>query len=208
VPEKGTGTTFPDHWRRQGWLEGCTPVPLGEQRERFRALVRDMRQRGETYTSQLSMLTLAGLNRPNSSKEQPHSILANLLQGAAIKGQEEAELLLWQSRLILQLGEIFDGEQADLNSALATIAKRQDRLLAELCDGEENPFSIPVSIQDTCRETDTILRHRLKAWTRFCFHGDTTAPGLLITSHQTAMDLLQEVFEKIRGKSAQPLASL
>ena len=206
-PEHGPETTCLDRYRQQGQLHTFTPAPLGEQRERFCALVQDMRRRGGEYTSQLSMLTLAGLNR-RDHPESHRSILSSLLERSDIKEQNEAERLLWQSRLMIKLGEFYDLEQAHLHSALRAITQRQDSLLAELCEEEENPFVLPAAPQDDGQETGGILRHRLKAWTRLCFHGGSPAPGLLVTGHRTAMDLLQEVYEKRWRHSARPLASL
>jgi len=206
-PEQGTETVFIEQCRQRGRLQGFTPAPLGEQRDRFRALVQDMRRRGDAYTSQLSMLTLAGLNRRNHP-ESHHSILSDLLQRSDIKEQQETELVLWQSRLIVTLGEFFDIEQAELNRALHEITHRQDTLLADLCEEEENPFVLPVTAQDTGHETDGILRHRLKAWTRLCFYDGRPVPGLLVTRHRMAMDLLQEVYEKRHRQSVRHLARL
>jgi hypothetical protein len=205
--EQGAETAFIELCRQRGHLQAFTPAPLGDQRERFRALVQGIRRSGDTYTSQLSMLTLAGLNRRNQP-ESHHSLLSGLLQRSDIREQKETELLLWQSRLIVKLGELFDIEQAELSKALREIAHRQDSLLAELCEEEENPFVLPASVQDANQETDGILRHRLKAWTRLCFHDANPVPGLLITRHRTAMDLLQEVYEKLYRQSARPLISL
>lgn len=206
-PEQGAETAFSEQCRRQRRLQRFTPIPLGGQRDRFIALMQDMRRRGEAYTSQLSMLTLAGINR-HDHRESHHSILSNLLHHGDIKEQQEAELLLWQSRLIVKLGEFYDIEQAELSSALHAITSRQDTLLAELCEEEENPFVLPGTNWDTGQETDGILRHRLKAWTRLCFYGGNSAPGLLVTRHQTTMDLLQEVYEKLFRNSPRQLISL
>ncbi|MDR2550091.1 MAG: hypothetical protein LBD10_07840 [Desulfobulbus sp.] len=206
-PEQRTATAFTERCRRQGRLGAFTPVPLGEQRERFLALAQDIRRCGDTYISQLSMATLAGLGR-RGNPEQPHAILADLLRGADIREQEQAELMLWQSRLMLELGEAYDIQQAELNEALRTIARRQDSLFAELCEEEEHPFALPTAGQDDGPETDTILRHRLKAWTRLCFHGRRSAPGLLVSRHRTAIDLLQEIYEKRWRQSARLLAEI
>ena len=77
--QQGVTPSFIEHSQQLGRLQRFTPVPLGDQRERFLALVHDMRQRGVDYTSQLSMLTLAGLNR-----REPTGVTtlnpANLLQ--------------------------------------------------------------------------------------------------------------------------------
>jgi hypothetical protein len=205
--EQGTTAPFVELCQQSGRLRRFTPAPLGDQRERFLALVHDMQRRGVDYTRQLGMLTLAGLNR-RDHPESKHSILSDLLKRSDIKEQEETNLLLWQSRLILKLGEFFDIEQVELNRALHEIANRQDALLAELCEEEDNPFVLPSSMRDAGQETDAILRHRLKAWSRLCFHNESTVPGLLITSHQAGMDLLQEVYEKLLPHSARKLVSL
>jgi hypothetical protein len=199
--------SFIEHCQQEGRLRRFTPVPLDDQRERFLALVHDMRRRGVDYTSQLSMLTLAGLNR-RDQPESKHSILSSLLQRSDIKEQEEAELLVWQSRLILQLGEFFDEEQGELNKALREITNQQDTLLADLCEEEDNPFVLPTGTQNTSQETDGLLRHRLKAWNRLCFHDGNPAPGLLVTSHGAVMDLLQEVYEKRHRQNARLLVRL
>ncbi|WP_310600407.1 hypothetical protein [Desulfobulbus sp.] len=206
-PEQRTATAFMDRCRQRGRLAAFTPVPLGKQRERFLALARDIRHRGDTYISQLSMTTLAGLGR-RDQPDPPHAILAGLLRGADIREQEQTELMLWQSRLMLELGEAYDIEQAELSDALQTIARRQDTLFAELCEEEEQPFALPAAGQDDGPEADTILRHRLKAWTRLCFHGGRSAPGLLVSRHRTAIDLLQEVYEKRWRQSALLLAEI
>jgi len=206
-PEQRTASAFIERCRQQGRLGAFTPVPLGDQRERFLALARDIRRRGDTYISQLSMITLAGLGR-RDNPDQPHTILTSLLRGADIKEQEQTELMLWQSRLMLELGEAYDIDQTELSDALRTIAHKQDTLFAELCEEEENPFALPAAGQDDSPEADTILRHRLKAWTRLCFHGGRTAPGLLVSRHRTAIDLLQEVYEKRWQQSARLLAEI
>src|SRR5665647_2121596 len=59
--EKDLSTHFTEQLLQQGTLQLFTPVPLGEQRQRFLALTGDMQKRQDDYTSQLSMLTLAGL---------------------------------------------------------------------------------------------------------------------------------------------------
>lgn len=205
--EYGLLAPFIERCQQLGRLQMFTPSPLGDQRERFLSLVNDMKRRGVDYTSQLSMLTLAGLNR-RDHPESKHSILSNLLQRGDIKEKKEADLLLWQSRLILKLGEFFDIEQAELNTALHEIAGREDTLFAELCEEEDNPFVRRTNMQNTSQETDGILLHRLKAWTRLCFHDGNPVPGLLVTRHRAAMDLLQEVYENLYRQSARHLISL
>lgn len=205
-PDHRTATAFIERCRQQGRLRTFTPAPLGEQRERFCALAQELRRRGDAYISQLSMLTLAGLGRRDTS-EPSHAILSSLLHGAGIREHEQTELMLWQSRVMIELGEAYDIEQVELHNALDAIARRQNSLFAELREEEEPPFVLPVAGQEDSPETENILRHRLRAWTRLCFHGGAPAPGLLVSRHPAAIDLLQEVYERRWGQSARLLAS-
>jgi hypothetical protein len=207
--EAKLSTPFIEQLLQQGTLRMFTPVPLGGQRERFLALTGDMQKRGGDYISQLSMLTLAGLNR-RERPETKNAILSALLHSSKIDSRkEEEELLLWQARLVLKLGEFFDAEQAELNEALRNIAGRQDDLLAELREETDNPFSLTASLQDSDQKTDGILQHRLKAWSRLFFHAPSPVqPQVFITRHETVIDILQEVFEKNYRQSAWQIASL
>ena len=194
---------------QQGTLQLFTPAPLGDQRERFLALTGDMQKRRDDYTNQLSMLTLAALSRREQT-ETKNSILTNLLKIGKIDNRnEEEELLLWQSRLMLKLGEFLDTEQAELNEALRDITSRQDDLLAELREETDSPFSLTAGLQGSDHKSEAILQHRLKAWSRLYFHAPHQAqPQVFITDNEAALDTLQEVFENNHRLSARKIASL
>jgi len=206
---KDPSTHFIEQLLHQGTLQLFTPVPLGEQRERFLALTGDMQKRRDDYTSQLSMLTLAGLSH-RERIETKNSIITNLLKNGNIDNRnEEEELLLWQSRLMLKLGEFFDAEQADLNKALRNITSRQDDLLAELREETDSPFSLTASLHASGHLTDGILQHRLKAWSRLFFHDAPRGqPQVFITRHETVLDTLQEAYEKNHRQSARQIVRL
>jgi len=209
--DQDRSTPFIEQLLQHGILQLHTPIPLGVQRQRFLALTGDIKNRRDDYASQLSMLSLAGLSR-REQQESKNSILTELLHSGKIAPcQEEEEQVVWQSRLILKLGEFFDAEQADLDSALRMIASRQDALLAALRE-EEDILLEPRSPRPAAGfHTDGILQHRLKAWSRLYFHeADPVPPAVqvFITSHTAAFDILQEVLEKHRQQSPRLLVSL
>jgi hypothetical protein len=191
-----------------GRLGSFTPAPLGPERDRFMALVEDMRRNGADYTTQLSMLTLAGLQRGGQQRESSGSLISDLLKRTDIRTEEVAQLQLWQSRLMLKLGEWFDAQQTDIGSALSHITTRQQDLFQELREEDELPFSQPSEAGQSSAESASMLKHRLKAWARLYFHDLEQTPRLLITRHALAMELLQEVYEKIRRQEASVLVSL
>ncbi len=203
-----TDSIFIRRCQDQGRLQTFTPAPLGEQRQRFMALVADMQRHGADYTSQLSMLTLAGLHRTGEQQESPHTLISDLLQRTDIRENKEEQLELWQSRLMLKLGEWFDHQQADIDTTLSHIASRQNALVQALREEEENPFSFTAELGESTRQPDALLRHRLKAWTRLWMHDQNQSLGILVTRHGLAMEQLTEVYEKISGQTAAPLVSL
>ena len=109
---------------------------------------------------------------------------------------------------MLKLGEWSDLQRADIDSALTRITSRQSALLQELREEEENPFSANASTGESSRESEAMLRHRLKAWTRLCFSTLDQLPGLPVTRHSMAMDQLLEVYEKRHGQLLSPLLRL
>ncbi len=206
---KEHSSLFIEQLLQQGLLQLITPVPLGKQRERFLALMEDMKRRGGDYTNQLSMLTLAGLTR-RQEEETKNTILTSLLHSGNIENRkEEEDLLLWQSRLMLKLGEFFDADQADLEKALQNITNRQDDLLSELREDTDNPFPLPAGSLNLNSKAEGILPHRLKAWSRLYFQGSApTQPQFFITFHHAVIDTLQEVFEKNHQQSARFITSV
>lgn len=194
--------------REKGRLSSVTPAPLGKERDRFMALVEDMRRNGADYTTQLSMLTLAGMPRGGRQKESTTSLISDLLKRTDIRTDEETQLQLWQSRLMLKLGEFFDSQQSAIGSALSHISERQQDLFQELREEEELPFTPTGASKQVSAESQSMLQHRLKAWARLYFHAPQQPPALLITRHALAMELLQEAYEKLSKQEALPLLSL
>lgn len=210
--DQDRSTPFIEQLLRHGTLRLHTPLPLGVQRQRFLALTGDIKNRRDDYASQLSMLSLAGLSR-REQQETKNSILTELLRSGKIAPcQEEEEQIIWQSRLLLKLGEFFDAEQADLNSALRMISGRQDALLAALREEEDILLEPRNPGSGAGLHTDAILQHRLKAWSRLFFQEtDPVQPQqvqVFITGHAAAFDILQEVFEKRRQQSPRLFVSL
>lgn len=190
-----------------GKLHPFAPVPLGEERQRFLALVEDMRRHGADYISQLSMLTVAGLQRGDQA-ESSQALVTDLLKRSDIRSREKEQIRLWQARLMLKLGEWHDRQQADIATALGAIASRQESLLQQLREEDDDSFALTAEIAGHSREEETMQRNRLKAWGRLALHGQDLAAAMPITRHAASLDLLQEIFEKRAATPAKPLFRL
>lgn len=202
-----TDSTYLRQCQEAGMLRPLSPVPLGDDRQRFLALVEDMRRHGADYISQLSMLTVAGLQR-NEQVESSQALVADLLKRSDIRSREAEQMRLWQSRLILKLGEWHDRQQADIDTALGEISARQESLLHALREEDDAPFSLTAEMTEHRRETATMLRHRLKAWCRLAVHDQHLPAGIPITRHAAVLDQLQEMCEQRQTIPAKSLAQL
>ena len=190
-----------------GRLSPFAPIPLGEDRQRFLALVEDMRRHGADYIAQLSMLTVAGLQR-SDQVESSQALVTDLLKRSDIRSREEEQVRLWQARLMLKLAEWHDRQQADIATALGEISSRQESLLHQLREEDDESFALTAEIAGHSRGEETMQRNRLKAWVRLALHAQDLPAALPITCHAAVLDQLQELFEKRTATTAQPLAWL
>jgi len=182
------------------------PSPLGEQRERFLALIKDLKNRRDDYAAQLKNLSLSGIGR-RSKSESKTSIIASLLQSKSVaeKKQEEQEMLLWQARLLLKLGEIFDADQLELQRDLDKITQLESGLFSELRKEQGEPFSLTQTISSASGHTDGLQHLRLKAWSRLYCLGKKSqeACHCFVTTNKDAVELLVDEYEQLRERSTQ-----
>ena len=186
------------------------PAPLLDNRERFLRLVHDLQDRRDDYAGQLSYLSLAGLG--NSRKtETKTSIISTLIKQTGIQEEQDEQrvMTLWQARLLLKLGEIFDREQGDLQDNLERISVREKGLLDELRKDNEQPFSLSKIIPANSEKTDSQLRLRLKAWSRlFGLGSHPIASSIFITTSRDALDLLSEHYESLHKEYPKKIVTL
>lgn len=186
------------------------PAPLLDNRDRFVHLIHDLQHRRDDYAGQLSRLSLASLG--NSGKtETKASIISSLLKQSGIQEEQDEQrvMILWQARLLLKLGEIFDREQKDLQENLERISVREKGLLDELRKDDEQPFSLSKIISANSEKTDSQLRLRLKAWSRlFGLGSHPIAYSIFITTSRDAFDLLTEHYESVHEKHPQKMLTL
>jgi len=184
------------------------PAPLLDNRDRFVRLVHDLQHRRDDYAGQLSHLSLAGLGNSGQT-ETKTSIISTLLKQTGIQNEEDEQraMILWQARLLLKLGEIFDREQKDLQENLERISVREKGLLDELRKDNEQPFSKITTASS--EKTDSQLRLRLKAWSRlFGLGSHPITASVFITTSRDAFDLISEHYESVHEKHPQKILTL
>ena len=194
-----------------GLVRFTCPAPLAENRDRFLQLVHDLQHRRDDYAGQLSNLSLAGLGSREGT-ESKTSIIGTLLKQTGIeqtKEDEERAMVLWQARLVLKLGEIFDLEQKELQEHLNKISDREQGLLEKLREENEQPFSLTRALNNAGSITDGQLRLRLKGWSRlFALGNEQIAGSVFITTNRETLDQLSEHYESIHNRQPKQILSL
>ncbi len=199
------------------------PAPLAEDRDRFLALLRDIRSRPEDYAGHLGNLS-AGLGNMVRPNEQEHAIMDTLLRQTGIrtgsgehtpqaeKGQEKnaSSVRLWQARLLLKLGESVDRNQAEIRRNLDRMTRQQEDLLKDLREGREGKFSELIPLFSTDNEIPLQQqRLRLKAWTRlFALSQGQFETTAFISSSPDTVEALLKHYRQEHTKTAKQLLSL
>lgn len=202
-----------DEMARESLLGVEVPAPLHADRDRFVRLLADLRNRRDDYAARLRHVALAGMSSASRPRaESRSSILTMLLSGGGLTGDgaDGRTMLLWQARLILKLGEMFDAEQALLDAELRRIREKEEQLLNRLRSEEEAVFPLTGGLAAAASPaSEDMGRLRCRAWARLFALGDAPLEqaGIFLSADADAVDLLLEQFEIWAGEKPQHLLS-
>ncbi len=182
-------------------LKLIAPAPLREDRDRFLHLIQDVASRRDDYLNQLSALRLAGLHT-----HQEESITTIKGQVRSPKEEDKNREILWQARLLLKLGELFDQEQQEIAAQLSEIEAREDALFNELRKEADSSFSLTQDIFQSQGESDNLMPHRIKAWSQFYCLGDqhlTSELSVFITDQTETVTRIRDA--QVEGLAFDPM---
>jgi len=204
VEEEHTTGDTADIFTTGGLCQAHTPVPLGENRDRFLRLIRDIRERKDDYAAQLSALTVASLSQKKSSiDDSQHGIIASLLgsQGVQAEPEQDDDVELWQARLVLKIAELLDREEEEVAMQMALLDDEEEGLFktlqGELDDEEESLFDELKQLrQNISQPTSSTITNRLSAWSKL-YRAEAVAPQAIWLTHlEEAGDLLLERYQE------------
>ncbi len=216
VEDNETVDNSADIFKTSGHCQAHTPSPLGQNRDRFLHLIRDIRERKDDYAAQLSMLTVASMSGKKASLEDSsQGIVTSILGGHGLKttNDKEDDVLLWQARLVLKIGEILDQEEEDVAMQMALLDDEEDGLFktlqGELTDEDENLLDELRQIKEKIiRPSAGAIKNRLSAWTRFYNSGDMQNHKIWLTHMVEAADSLLERYETLHNHAATKIADI
>ena len=204
-----------DQLEQAGLAEVHVPAPMGGDRDRFVALIHDLTSRPGDYAAQLKHLSLAGIGQAGRLGEESKGSIITTLMGSGSGSKdspvdEKTDQVLWQARLVLKLGEIFDADQMALRRQMEQIEAREKGLLAELRREEPQPFDFTRQLQVGEGSMDGMPRLRLKAWSRlFCLGSEKREDfSAFITANQDGFDLLVEEYEREKEGQVRTLVDI
>lgn len=199
-----------DIFLERGLCQVHTPLPLGDDRDRFVHLLKDLQERKDDYAAQLSALTIANLSqKENSDDESRTAILSTLLGSDTISKEEtneEEEARIWQARLLLALGEMFDREEEELAGHLSFIDEKElamfQKLQGESGDEEDDPFQDLLDLQQKISTPNpAMVKKRCQSWLQLYGNENFTNLPIWISTKHEAADYLFDLYEKQTGNS-------
>lgn len=170
------------------------PAPLGNDRERFLCLVKELRQRPADYAH----LALTGLS--NQEPAESKNAIMSAVRKQRDSATESKAAAFWQARLVLKLGEMIEQEEEEIRQSLHQLALREHGLLQALRDNDQ---AAAVSKSSAAPPDNSRARLRLKAWQKLFTGNQQLLPScIFITSNQDAFDAL------IEKKSMEPQSTV
>lgn len=178
-------------------------APLGADRSRFLALLREMTGReAESFRAQiLAMSSRPGRDRDEATVGNLAGVLHRLGEGGAAVEREKARVeRLWQARLFLRLVEVVSASELEVEQGLAVVASRQAEMLKALQgdDAEDgtDESSPAESLRRPVPRKSFRSRDRLAAWAVF-YLLDSGPESLLLTDDPEAVALIHEEVERL-----------
>lgn len=193
------------------WCVPRTPFPFPlETEKKLAALLAEIKKNGGDFSRQLgTAMIFAKKERANDIEQSAHMLAASLAGGTSFFDPDDANRLdqAWNAWLTMELAALHDTQQTEIALELAAVETKRKQMAAML-RGDEVDASRP----GTPPAHSTSHSARLAAWTSLLLMDDT-APQLLVTDSQEAVDDLLEAMRQgdsfeIRPQSRKPSISL
>jgi len=177
-------------------------APLGTDRSRFLALLREMTGRDAAVIrgQLLAMASRPGRDRDEATVGNLTGALHRLGYGAAEDLEKSRFERIWQARLLLKLAEVVKVAEAEIGLSLAGMARQQAAMLKALQGGAdaegEDELPLVVSMDEPVLRQSFRTREQLSAWSVFyCL--DSRPEALMLTDDPEAAALLADEVEKL-----------
>ena len=191
-------------------LEGYVPVDLGDDLERFKLLLRDLKGHASEYLGGY-LSSLSGFTG-DLDETAVWSLIKRLNRDGKDDdaGRRQREIL-WQALLTLKLAETLFLEEELIASSLRAVAESHARLLTELKGGDEEddlftpgPMEIPIP-----GGFSPDFERLTRAWAQlFMRDRRRDEVWMMVSPHRESVFLLLDIYESLHGSPADRLLTL
>ncbi|MEN8142106.1 MAG: hypothetical protein ABFQ82_00745 [Thermodesulfobacteriota bacterium] len=191
------------------YWQGQVVAPLGEEREKFLAMIRDIRLYGaQYYENCLARLSAdGGLDSDETSARQ---LAARVKEGKAGGSEKLPSAKLWQARVVLRLAEILEEEKTEIDRGLAAVKRNEMNVFRGLKGEDEDSkeddlfsYGGPEVIGSKPVNFDKAL----PAW-GVLHTVDSQDHPFLVTDNAAAAAVLFDVTEAMAGEEVQLLVAI
>jgi len=200
------GQTDICHTHITNWCVPRIPFLFPQETEKkLAALLSELERSGGDFARQLgAAMIFAKKERANGIEQSAHMLAASLAGGTSFFDPDDANRLdqAWNAWLTMELAALHDTQQAEIALELAKVEAKRKQMTAML-QGEEVDTSRPITPPTPSTSHPT----RLAAWTSLLLMDDT-APQLLVTDSQEAVDGLLEAMPEPVTLMQKPSLSL
>ncbi len=192
------------------------PAPVGDKREQFLRLIRDIKEQKGHYVDQLNTLIvdLTHAQTDVDAADLKHKIAIILLEKLGAKQDiSETELDLWQDRLVLSMAEILERREKDLQKDLSLFDEEEIaafRLLHGINDKTESDLLNEIENIKAKLTTHRLRNNiiRFKAWLRLLKNGPVPMVKVWLASTRDSADQMFKRHKAAGNGSAVPLLKL
>jgi hypothetical protein len=215
------GPGFPAHeeaslFFKSGLCQAHVPAPLGDNREQFLRLIRDISGDKE-HSADQPVGTTSGSN-PALTGSDPldlkHGIVTSLLREYGVKEESTGmDLQLWQARLVLAIAEILDNSEESLQEELLFFNEDEIATFRSLQGAtdpnEEDLFSELENIKAGLEKSRSgNIKKRFDAWLRLLHKQPIPPVKVWLASTRDSADQIFNKFESTGKTHAVPLLKL
>jgi len=227
--EPGDNHLEPARQLLHGLCTGYAPAPLGNDRDRFNHLVRELQSyRSEDITRLFSFAKAeitSGQIR-DQDESSAGTLFTALHKPTDSSSSESLRERLWQARLVLKLAEMLEENEAEIKNGLAAVTSIEQKLYGSLQGtGEPDPDELAsIAGDDTAApgnsfaqqpndqslsQADLLIPLRVKAWAELLMVDRLRKPTcFLATAQKDAAALLIDGCENVFHKQPVKLLSL
>lgn len=199
---------------RSGLCQEHTPAPLGDNREKFLRLIRDISARKEHYVAQLGKLPIDARHAAADSKNDTgNKIVSSLLKEFGIEHADtETNLKLWQARLVIAIAEILHSNEGDLREELAYFDENEKATLGSQAADDsrvEDLLKKLTDIEGKLGKTPSgSIEKRFEAWLRLMQNNPIPPVKVWLASTRDSAEQIFRRYESTSNGSAVPLLKL